>query len=371
MGTRRRSTSSAVGPWIALSGLLVVAASVGVGVWFMKARPADPASPPEVASQKLLSSVITEPTPAVANVDSARRAMEEAPVLTEESAAALLTEMARRGLGNERMLDSALFVASTGLADLDRATLGELGERVAKSWGARSASEQRLIQAYMRHAREGEPLSPEVIAAGRTLFAEGVRALPAASQERLRALFAKAIQAGIAHQLRAEESAQVASLTPLPSAETPSAEAPSAEPAEQAERPRSSARATADADDRRSESPESAAPGASDWDRLNAKNQHWRQRYQSAKATVDRLEAEVAKLEEDAKNNFVAGYRTIRVGDRIVTLQPDPNSPYKSYAERIEQRLPAARRELAAAKQALTQVEDAARRDGVGSGQLY
>ena len=344
----------------------MVAASVGVGVWFMKARPADPASPPEVASQKLLSSVITEPTPAVANVDSARRAMEEAPVLTEESAAALLTEMARRGLGNERMLDSALFVASTGLADLDRATLGELGERVAKSWGARSASEQRLIQAYMRHAREGESLSPEVIAAGRTLFAEGVRALPAASQERLRALFAKAIQAGIAHQLRAEESAQVASLTPLPSAETPSAE-----PAEQAERPRSSARATADADDRRSESPESAPPGASDWDRLNAKNQHWRQRYQSAKATVDRLEAEVAKLEEDAKNNFVAGHRTTRVGDRTVTLQPDPNSPYKSYAERIEQRLPAARRELAAAKQALTQVEDAARRDGVGSGQLY
>jgi hypothetical protein len=330
----------------------------------MKRRPAHPAPAPEAASLEAPPAVVAEPTPAVASPESAQRAMAEAPVLTEESAAALLGEMARRGQDPGHALDGALFVASAGFADLDRATLGELGERFAKSWSGRSASEQRLIEAYMRHAREGEPLSLEAIAAGRTLFAEGVRAMPAASRERLRALFAEAVRAGIAHWQRAEERAQEASLTPLPSEETPTPEL--------AESPREPAEVTANADDRRSEAAErDSSPKASDWDELNAKNQRWHQRYRSAKAEVDRLQAEVAKLEEDAKNNFVAGYATVRIGDRIVTKTPDPSSPYKSYAERIQERLPAARRELADAKLRLAAVEEGARKDGVASGQLY
>jgi hypothetical protein len=50
---------------------------------------------------------------------------------------------------------------------------------------------------------------------------------------------------------------------------------------------------------------------------------------------------------------------------------PDPNSPYKSEVERAQARLPQARLDLAKAKAALAAVEEAARKDGVASGQLY
>jgi hypothetical protein len=319
----------------------------------------------------------------VASPESAQQAIAEAPLLNPESALALLTEMARRGQEPGHALDSALFVASAGFAELDRATLGELGEAFARSWSARSTSEQARIQAYMRHAREGEPLSPEGIAEGRALFAEGVRSLPAGSQERLRTLFGNAVAAGIAHQQQAEERARVAALTPLPSAETP--------PPALREIPTRSARARAAASPpetggnpvggttaeprRASEAAESASSGQSDWDALQAKNERWRGIYRPAKAKVDRLQAEVAKLEEDAKNNFVTGrVRTseaVRRATGITHLTPDPNSPYTTYAEQIQIRLPAARRELDTARQHLATIEEAARKDGVASGQLY
>jgi hypothetical protein len=359
---------------LALLGLLVVAGCVGLGAWFMKSRPADPAPAPEAVSPEAPPAVVAEPTPAVASVEAVQRAIAEAPLLTPESAQTLLTEMARRGQDPGHALDSALFVASVGFADLDRGTLGELGDAFARSWSSRSTSEQGRIHGYLRHAREGEPLSPEVIAEGRTLVAEGVRSLPAASQERLRALFAKAVAAGITHQQQAEERARVAALTPLPSAETPS-------PALR-EVPLRSARARADASPSYSPSPslvseaaESASPGESDWDRLQAKIQHWRRPYRSAKADVDRLQKEVAKLEEDAKNNFVSGPAPATDLERrvlgITHKTPDRNSPYTTYAEQIQKRLPAARKELEQAKLVLASVEEAARKDGVGSGQLY
>jgi hypothetical protein len=49
----------------------------------------------------------------------------------------------------------------------------------------------------------------------------------------------------------------------------------------------------------------------------------------------------------------------------------DPNYPYTTYAQQIQKRLPEARRELEAARQSLARIEEAARREGVASGQLY
>jgi hypothetical protein len=90
---------------------------------------------------------------------------------------------------------------------------------------------------------------------------------------------------------------------------------------------------------------------------------------------VDRLQAEVAKLEVDAKNNFVSGPAptsdVVRRTTGITHLTPITNSPYTTYAEQIQIRLPAARKELEQAKLVLARIEDAARKDGVGSGQLY
>jgi len=310
--------------------------------------------------------------------------MAEAPLLTSESALALLTEMARRGQHLGHALDGALFVASAGFADLDRATLGALGEGLAKSWSARSASEKDRIQAYMQHARHGEPLSPNAIDEGRALFTQGVRALPAASQERLRALFAKAVAAGIAHQQQAEERARVAALTPLPPAETPSPDLREVPTRSAQARPNTSpgpgtsgnpVAAKTDGPGIGSETAESASSGPSAWDQLQAKIQQWRQRYRPAKADVDRLQKEVAKLEEDAKNNFVAGpvatSEAVRRATGITHKTPIRNSPYTTYAEQIQVRLPAARRELDMARQVLASIEEAARKDGVASGQLY
>ena len=353
---------------------------MALGAWYMKRRPAYPAPAPEAASQEAPPAVAAKPTPAVANLEPVQRAMKEAPVLTPESARALLTEMARRGQGPGYALDSALLVASVGFADLDRATLAELGDYSARSWSARSASEQSRIQAYMRHLREGEPLSSEAIAEGRALFAEGVRALPAASQGRLTALFARALDAGIAHQQQAEERARAAALTPLVLAETSSrAQRETPPPSTQARAdasrwPGRSARnpvEAADGPSPRSEAAESVSPEESDWDKLNVKIQRWRQSCRPAKADVDRLQAEVATLEKEAKNNFVAGPRPLRPHESVGMNLPDPNSPYTSRAEQIKSRLPEARRELERAKLVLAAVEDAARKDGVGSGQLY
>jgi hypothetical protein len=137
----------------------------------------------------------------------------------------------------------------------------------------------------------------------------------------------------------AEESAQEVSFT-QPSSETPSPAAPSAEE-------------------------------ASDFDRLKAKSERWRERYQSIKAEVDRLQAEVAKLEEETKNTLVGGLATEWIGGQLVVKTPDPTSQYKSSVERNRERLPVARGELANAKAALAAIEEAARRDGVASGQLY
>jgi hypothetical protein len=361
-----------------LLGLLTVAGAIAVGAWYVSRRPAHPAPAPEANSDETPPDAAAEPTPAVASPELVQRAMAEAPVLTPESARALLTEMARRGQDPGHTLDSALVAASAGLADLDRATLVEFGRHLAASWSARSASEQDRIQAYMRHVREGEPLSSEAIAEGRELFAEGVRALPAASKGQLTALFGKALDAGIAHQQQAEERTRVAALTPLVSAE-PSAEEETPPPFTRARPdasrgPESSAGdfvETADEPSPRPEATEGVSPGDSDWDKLNAKTQRWRLSYRPAKATVDRLQAEVAALEKEDKNSYVAGLAAAMPGAPRGTGMPDPNSPHVSRVQEVKSRLPVARIELAQAKQVLAGIEEAARKDGVGSGQLY
>lgn len=102
--------------------------------------------------------------------------------------------------------------------------------------------------------------------------------------------------------------------------------------------------------------------GESDMDRLRRKSEVWRGQYRGAKEAVDRLEREVAELEE--KQSRIASIVTFS-GPGI----RDPN--VRTEAERTVERLPRARAELEQARQRLSQVEEGARRDGVGSGQLY
>ncbi len=121
---------------------------------------------------------------------------------------------------------------------------------------------------------------------------------------------------------------------------------------------------------------QSRSEGSSELDRLNEKSAAWRARYRAAKQKSDALEREVADLED--KNSRIAGVAVISskpIRDsygRVLAYENTPRDPNIHHeAERVMERLPQARKELARAKQELSSVEDGARRAGVASGQLY
>lgn len=100
---------------------------------------------------------------------------------------------------------------------------------------------------------------------------------------------------------------------------------------------------------------------------LKSKNEFWRGRYAPVKASADRLEREVRDLEEKASR--IGAVIRLHPGWNGLSVPEDPH--VKTEAEVIRQRLPRARSELALAKKQLGEIEEAARKDGVASGQLY
>ena len=123
--------------------------------------------------------------------------------------------------------------------------------------------------------------------------------------------------------------------------------------------------------------PAAEGPEQTDMDRLKAKLARWRAAFQPLKAEVDALEREVADLEVKASRDSGVG---VAPGKPIY----DPYRGIVGYESRggggprplhegeaARMRLPKARQELAGAKQALADVENQARRDGIAPGQLY
>lgn len=297
---RRRSAS----PWW-VGACFLAAAGAGAGLWWRHARGVSPgpaaADAPVVAAPVTVDSAgalapSAVPAPSGPSAEQIDAAVAEGAVLTREAAEALLGEAARRGESAEHPLDSALYVASLGFGDMDRATLDELGELMTRSWKTRPAGDQGLIHAYMRHARQGEPLSPDAIDAGRALFVAGVRGLPAASQARIKTLFAKAVAAGIGQRARAEDRTRVAALTPLPPPEGPPSPAP---------RPVTPSSPTPAPG--YSSGPVGSAAGATGEEygggRQSASGggeSYWRSRAQAARAAVAAAESRVRALEAEA-----------------------------------------------------------------------
>jgi hypothetical protein len=99
--------------------------------------------------------------------------------------------------------------------------------------------------------------------------------------------------------------------------------------------------------------------GTSEMDVLRQKAQKWRALYRPIADRIARLEAEIPKLEADHS-------RTLSI-----TVFDGPRNSTRTGAERTRDRLTSAQNELAQARRDLAQIEDAARRDGVASGQLY
>ena len=391
----RRSSSSA-GPWLALLGLLAVAGSVAGGVWLMKNRTTSPAPSPTAASLPAPPAGVAEPaeppTPAVVSPEQVQQAVAEAPLLAPGAARALLTEAARRGQVPGHALDSALHIASVGFADLDRATLDELGDLFARSWSARPARDQGRIQAYLQYARSGEPLSPEAVTAGRTLFVESVRALPAASQGRLTAAFGKAVATGIAYQQQAEERARVAALTPLPPAEAPPPALADDLPESAQARDHTSRWPTTSATSPVA-APASGEPSAEsdagDRGSRGRSESYWRSRAAGARSAVESAEKRVRDLEEQATRGgpvvpgplppaCQAGVRYNPAGLSPVKLRDESRNAVSCDSEILRQQgarntqnqLDAARESLTRAQKALDALEDEARRAGALPGWL-
>ena len=304
--TQPRRNSSSAGPWFGLI-LLAVAGSAASGLWFMKTRAALPPPAPEAANVPTPPAVV-EPaaaTPSAVSEEMVRQAVAEAPLLAPEAARALLVETVRRGRLADDALGVALFVAGIGFQDLDRATLAELSELFSRCWNSRSAADQKRIQAYMRYARAGEALSPEAIAAGRALFVESIRVLPAESQRRLTSLFTRAVTTGIAHQLQAEERARLAALSPFPAAETqtPTPGSDTSGPATAYRRRGSAAAAIGPAAvvDGSSGEPRGADADEPSRDASAGRGEsYWRSRAQGARSAVAAAEKRVRELEEKA-----------------------------------------------------------------------
>jgi hypothetical protein len=111
-------------------------------------------------------------------------------------------------------------------------------------------------------------------------------------------------------------------------------------------------------------------------DRLGDKTAAWRSRYHAAKQKADALEREVSDLED--QNSRIAGIAVLpgkpikdSFGNVIGHEESTRDPNIRHAAERVRERLPKARVELARAKREFSSVEDDARRDGVASGQLY
>jgi hypothetical protein len=315
------------------------------------------------------------PGPSAEQVDDA---VARAPVLGRDAVQALLSEAARRGETIEQPLDSALHIASLGFADIDRATLAELGRLLTQSWATRSAGDRARIQAYVRNAREGEPLSPDAIDAGRRLFVAGVRSLPAASQARLTALLGTAVAAGIAHRIDAEERSRVAALTPLTPAELPPP--PSAQASAQSgAAPGAGSRSSPIGGVAGSTGVTNQVATGSDRGRGET---YWRSRAERARAAVvtaesrlQQLEAEAARLGPVRPGALPAPCQKLtgrRPGDweAKTWVECDMDTQHALKTQDLAARVEAARAQLKQAKQALEELEEEARRDGALPGWL-
>ncbi len=389
-----RSRRPSTGRWLVAFALLAVAGSAGGALSFMKMRAASPGPAPAAASVPTPPAPVepAEPTPATVSEEQVQQAVAEASLLAPEAARALLTEAARHGRVPGHALDSALYVASVGFADLDRATLDELGKLVTRSWSARSAADQGRIQAYMQYARAGEPLSPEAVAAGRALFDESVRSLPPAAQGRLTTLFGKAVTTGIAHQQQAEERTRVAALTPLPAVETPPpARADTAPQSAQSRAHASRWPATSATSHVAAGTTDGPSAGSETGDRGSSgqSESYWRSRAQSARSAVSAAEKRVRDLEEKATRAgpVVPGPSTTacqtgapaRSGEVLgpsawertrLVVHCDAEILRQQQALAIQSQLEAARGALKQAQKSLEALEEEARRAGALPGWL-
>jgi len=105
-----------------------------------------------------------------------------------------------------------------------------------------------------------------------------------------------------------------------------------------------------------------ADEGPSEMDRLRAKTEMWRARYRPVAERIAELEKEIQRLEALATKVGSVPYEE---------NNPSKNSQIKLEGDYVHGRLASARRELEQARRELSDVEEAAHRDGVPSGQLY
>ena len=303
----------------------------------------------------------------------------DVPILTPEAARALLEDASRRGVPLGHPLDAGLFAAGRGFEGMDQASLDELTRLVAGVWEARSAAEVIRIQAYLQHARTGEPLSPGQVEAGRAMFTEGVRSLAPAVRKRLADLLGRAIEGGILGRRKAEERTRLAALNPVSIDAAPT---PAATPTSPRRHPLLTPHPTRGAREQASRERREPSPSGRG-------ESYWRSRAASARAAVERAKARVRALEDQlARMGPNAGLGTTSQacvegapyspGEPIIAFRDstkgmvtcDTEILAMNKAKGLQGQLEAAREALRNAQEALNELPNEARRDGALPGWL-
>jgi hypothetical protein len=302
------------------------------------------AAPPAREADAPVSTAAPAPAPApalaapppAAPAPSAAEVRAVAPELTERAAAEVVARSARPGQVPEAVAESALAIASRGIPALSPAEQGELGQLLDGAYAALAPSERERLGTYLDRARAGQA-SPAETVAGRRLFNEALRGLPQPRLARLAELFEQAIAAGIRTDAEAADRTRQAQTIqePLMAGVAPNPPSTSVVPGP--------IRGTLTG----------ALPGQAP-SRHGAPagrgEAYWRAEAQRRRDRVANAERELAAAESVGLN--VHGPSNILERSELLAKKAQ-----------LDARIERARRELAAARQRLSDLDDEARRD--------
>jgi len=340
-----------------IAALWVATAALGCHSQTSSPPSPDAGTPPSTEGAATSSPPPTDPSAVLA----------AAPELTADSARMLLETAP--GAGVDVVARASLLEATHGFSYLTPDELRDLGAVFGQAYAHLTPNDRGRLESYLQRVRAGDPGTPEEEARARQLFNAAVSALSPADRQRLQAVYARAIAASLTAKTvaarRASEPVVLAAAEPSPSV-TPTAGTA-----------RSATLAAATGSDRLSSSVAVSPPAADTPSSRGHGEAYWRRRAQELRSAVASLEAEVAELDAYA-TKLAYGVSTTRVrpgtsGAMATAIQEQNVAAQKGWEMergRVMTRLEKARRELAAAKQRLADLDDEARRDGALPGWL-
>jgi hypothetical protein len=374
----RRPARRSRAPLVVLSTLVIGAISIG-GVWLARKRVTaitevtKPSSPPLHGRPPSSPGAAAKPTAMPGGPDAAGRLAVLAPELSPSAARRLVAATATYS-SEVFLAERGLLLATNGFSSMRREDVAELGRLYSRGYQGLGPADREWMSTYVQRLRGGA-LTAEDSTRGRTLMTRSVNALSATERSKLQSLFERALVAGLRDEQLAAERARNESAT-APPPRSASSSSTGSPPVSFGGTPWEDRTARNDA----ARSGNAAPPQRE----TNAKGEaYWRSRMQAARERVTSLEKRVADLERTSNASaYGSGYvevcrppeRLTRETERAYQecVQRTGAQPFREVAghQRDLERLDQARRDLAAARIAVSDLEDEARRAGAPPGWL-